>query len=82
MCIPFVILHYCLCEWVSKCALLGQGLYIQSKCTTIGDTICDAIDGYHSVRLSNSQCLHAEKHRVCKPGQETQAPGMFLKKQF
>ncbi|XP_016415314.1 tumor necrosis factor receptor superfamily member 5-like [Sinocyclocheilus rhinocerous] len=53
----------------------SQGLYIQSKCTTVRDTICDVLDGYHCVRLSDSECLHAEKHSVCKPGQETKTPG-------
>ncbi|XP_016350524.1 tumor necrosis factor receptor superfamily member 14-like [Sinocyclocheilus anshuiensis] len=53
----------------------SQGLYIQSKCTAVRDTICDVLDGYRCVRFSNSECLHAEKHRVCKPGQETKTPG-------
>ncbi|XP_050972466.1 tumor necrosis factor receptor superfamily member 14-like [Labeo rohita] len=53
----------------------SQGLYIQSKCTTITDTICDVLDGYHCIDFLNSQCRHAEKHRVCRPGKETKTPG-------
>lgn len=64
---------------VSKYAVLGQGLYIQSKCTKIRDTICDVLDGYHCIGYSNSQCRHAIKHSVCKPGQETKTPGIVSK---
>ncbi|KAF4110031.1 tumor necrosis factor receptor superfamily member 14-like [Onychostoma macrolepis] len=53
----------------------SQGLYIQSTCTTIKDTICDVLDGYYCIDYSNSQCHHAQKHSVCKPGQETKRPG-------
>ncbi|KTF74146.1 hypothetical protein cypCar_00012862, partial [Cyprinus carpio] len=53
----------------------SQGLYIQSKCTTIKDTMCDVLDGYHCIDYSDSQCRHAQKHSVCEPGQETKRPG-------
>ncbi|XP_067250874.1 si:ch211-261n11.8 isoform X2 [Chanodichthys erythropterus] len=53
----------------------SQGLYIQSKCTTVRDTICDVLDGYYCSDYSNSQCSRAVKHSVCKPGQETKTPG-------
>lgn len=71
-----VIFLYCLYKIVAKCALLGQGLYIQSKCSTIKNTICDVLDGYYCKDYSNSQCLHALKHSVCAPGQETKSPGI------
>ncbi|CAM4717187.1 unnamed protein product [Leuciscus chuanchicus] len=53
----------------------SHGLYIKSKCTTIRDTICDVLDGYHCIEDSNSQCHHAIKHSVCEPGQETKTLG-------
>uniref|UniRef100_A0A8C1PCE2 TNFR-Cys domain-containing protein n=1 Tax=Cyprinus carpio TaxID=7962 RepID=A0A8C1PCE2_CYPCA len=53
----------------------SQGLYIQRKCTTIQDTICAVLDGYYCIDFSNLQCSHAQKHSVCKPGQETKTPG-------
>ncbi|XP_048065003.1 tumor necrosis factor receptor superfamily member 14-like isoform X2 [Megalobrama amblycephala] len=53
----------------------NEGLYIQSKCTTIGDTICDVLDGYHCTEYSNLQCLRAVKHSVCRPGQKTKTLG-------
>ncbi|XP_065102931.1 tumor necrosis factor receptor superfamily member 5-like isoform X2 [Paramisgurnus dabryanus] len=53
----------------------SQGLYIQSLCNTIKDTICDVLDGYHCVDYSNSQCQLAQKHTVCNPGQEIKTPG-------
>nr|XP_055024506.1 tumor necrosis factor receptor superfamily member 14-like isoform X2 [Misgurnus anguillicaudatus] len=53
----------------------SQGLYIQSQCNTIKDTVCDVLEGYHCTDYSNGQCLLAQKHSVCKPGQETKAPG-------
>ncbi|ROL46077.1 Tumor necrosis factor receptor superfamily member 5 [Anabarilius grahami] len=53
----------------------NQGLYIQSKCTTIRDTICDVLDGYHCTEYSNLQCLRAVKHSVCRPGQKTKTLG-------
>uniref|UniRef100_A0A672NN29 Zgc:158862 n=1 Tax=Sinocyclocheilus grahami TaxID=75366 RepID=A0A672NN29_SINGR len=53
----------------------SQGFYIQRKCTTIQDTICGVLDGYYCIDYSNLQCSHAQKHSVCKPGQETKTPG-------
>nr|XP_055024933.1 tumor necrosis factor receptor superfamily member 14-like [Misgurnus anguillicaudatus] len=53
----------------------SQGLYIQSQCNTIKDTVCDVLDGYHCVDYSNSQCQLAQKHTVCNPGQEIKTPG-------
>ncbi|XP_048065431.1 tumor necrosis factor receptor superfamily member 14-like isoform X2 [Megalobrama amblycephala] len=53
----------------------SQGLYIQSKCTTTKDTICDVLEGYYCEVYSNSQCRHAKKHSVCKPGQEKKKEG-------
>lgn len=61
---------------VVKCAFLDQGIYIQSKCSTIKDTICDVLDGYHCVEYSNSQCRQALKHSVCEKGKETKTPGI------
>lgn len=52
-----------------------QGIYIQSQCNTMKDTICDVLEGYHCTNYSNSQCLLGQKHSLCKPGQETKAPG-------
>lgn len=58
-------------------AVLGQGLYIQSKCTKKKDTICDVLYGYYCIEEdSNSQCRYAVKHSVCKPGQETKTLGI------
>jgi len=63
-------------ESVANYAVLGQGLDIQSKCTKIRDTICEVLDGYYCIDYSNSQCSHAIKHSVCKPGQEIKTPGI------
>ncbi|XP_051760532.1 LOW QUALITY PROTEIN: tumor necrosis factor receptor superfamily member 14 [Ctenopharyngodon idella] len=65
-------LHTC---FPCKTCAESQGLYIQSKCSTIKNTICDVLDGYYCRDYSNSQCLHALKHSVCAPGQETKSPG-------
>ncbi|CAM4717133.1 unnamed protein product [Leuciscus chuanchicus] len=65
-------LHKC---FICRNCAQNQGIYIQSKCTTIKDTVCDVLDGYHCVEYSNSQCRHALKHSVCEPGQETKTPG-------
>ncbi len=62
--------------FIDICALLVQGLYIKRRCTTIQDTICDVLDGYHCIDYSNSQCRHAEKHSVCISGQETKKTGI------
>ncbi|XP_058646978.1 tumor necrosis factor receptor superfamily member 14-like, partial [Onychostoma macrolepis] len=67
-------LHKC---FTCRNCVESQGLYIQSKCTTIKDTFCDVLDGYYCIDYSNSQCRHAQKHSVCKPGQETKRP-LFL----
>ncbi|XP_050960502.1 tumor necrosis factor receptor superfamily member 14-like isoform X2 [Labeo rohita] len=53
----------------------SQGLYIQSTCSTIKDTVCDVLDGYYCIDYSKSQCHHAQKHTVCEPGQETKRSG-------
>ncbi|KAK2898507.1 hypothetical protein Q8A67_009925 [Cirrhinus molitorella] len=65
-------LHQC---FTCKHCAESQGLYVQSACTTISDAICDVLDGYHCIDYANSQCRHAEKHSVCRPGQETKTPG-------
>ncbi|XP_043102873.1 tumor necrosis factor receptor superfamily member 14-like [Puntigrus tetrazona] len=65
-------LHKC---FTCKHCAERQGLYIQHKCTTIQDTTCDVLDGYYCIDHSYSQCSHAEKHRVCRPGQETKTLG-------
>ncbi|XP_057212639.1 tumor necrosis factor receptor superfamily member 5-like isoform X2 [Triplophysa rosa] len=52
-----------------------NGLYIQSKCTTIQNSICDVLDGYHCIDNTSSECQHALKHSECKPGQESKTPG-------
>ncbi|KAA0714107.1 hypothetical protein E1301_Tti022795 [Triplophysa tibetana] len=57
--------------WILK----RKGLYIQSQCTTIKDTVCDVLDGYHCTDYINSQCQQALKHSVCEPGQEIKTPG-------
>ncbi|XP_051509183.1 tumor necrosis factor receptor superfamily member 14-like [Myxocyprinus asiaticus] len=49
----------------------SQGLYIQSKCTTIRNTICDVLDGYYCIEYHNSECIYTRNHSVCRPGQET-----------
>ncbi|XP_056629499.1 tumor necrosis factor receptor superfamily member 5 [Triplophysa dalaica] len=53
----------------------SKGLYIQSQCSTIKDTVCDVLDGYHCTDFTNSQCQHALKHSVCEPGEEIKTPG-------
>ncbi|XP_067268792.1 si:ch211-261n11.8 [Pseudorasbora parva] len=65
-------LHKCLA--CRNCAE-SQGLYILSKCTRKENTVCDVLDGYHCIDYSNTQCSHAQKHSVCKPGQEIKTPG-------
>ncbi|XP_026102119.1 tumor necrosis factor receptor superfamily member 14-like isoform X2 [Carassius auratus] len=65
-------LHRC---FTCKNCAKSQGLYIQSKCTTIKDTVCDVLDGYYCIDYSDSQCRRAQIHRVCRPGQETKTPG-------
>ncbi|XP_050973434.1 tumor necrosis factor receptor superfamily member 14-like isoform X2 [Labeo rohita] len=63
------------CKPCAPGTFISQGLYIQHKCSTIQDTVCDVIDGYYCIDYSNSQCSHAQKHSVCIPGQETKIPG-------
>ncbi|XP_059378888.1 tumor necrosis factor receptor superfamily member 14-like isoform X3 [Carassius carassius] len=63
------------CKSCTPGTFISQGLYIQHKCTTIQDTICDVLDGYYCIDYSNLQCSHAQKHSVCKPGQGTKTPG-------
>lgn len=79
----YFLLLFCTIAKLQKCCymcscLLDQGLYIQSKCTTISDTICDVLDGYHCTHFSDSQCSRALKHSVCAPGQETKTPGIVF----
>lgn len=65
-------LYKCLtCKNCSK----SKGIYILSPCNTIKDTVCDVLDGYYCVEYSNSQCQLAQKHSVCKQGNETKASG-------
>ncbi len=75
----FLYIYIYIYIYIDICALLVQGLYIKRKCTTIQDTICDVLDGYHCIDYSDSQCRHAEKHSVCISGQETKTPGIVSK---
>ncbi|XP_052460412.1 tumor necrosis factor receptor superfamily member 14-like isoform X6 [Carassius gibelio] len=63
------------CKPCTPGTFISQGLYIRHKCTTIQDTICGILDEYYCIDYSNLQCSHAQKHSVCKPGQETKTPG-------
>lgn len=76
----FYYLHdLCFCITGNILLFLGQGLYIQSKCTTIEDTTCDVLDGYYCREYSASrQCRLAQKHSVCKPGQGIKTQGNAL----
>ncbi|XP_051964587.1 tumor necrosis factor receptor superfamily member 14-like [Xyrauchen texanus] len=49
----------------------SHGLYTQSKCTTMTNSICDVLDGYYCIEYHNSECIYTLKHSVCKPGQGT-----------
>ncbi|KAF5884448.1 tumor necrosis factor receptor superfamily member 5-like isoform X1, partial [Clarias magur] len=60
-----------------QCKTCGraQGLSILQDCTTIQDTICEALDGYYCLDYKNRECIRAVEHSKCTPGQYIKTSG-------
>ncbi|CAK6981742.1 tumor necrosis factor receptor superfamily member 14-like [Scomber scombrus] len=50
----------------------GSGLRIKTSCTTTSDTVCEPLDGFYctdSDKDNKHNCIAAQKHTSCHPGQ-------------
>ncbi|XP_050973436.1 tumor necrosis factor receptor superfamily member 14-like [Labeo rohita] len=46
-----------------------QHLKVKKACTRSADTICEAQEGFHCIKLNKDSCALAAEHTECKPGQ-------------
>ncbi|XP_077471482.1 tumor necrosis factor receptor superfamily member 5-like isoform X2 [Stigmatopora argus] len=47
----------------------GFGLEVKRECTGISDALCKPLDGFFCLDTVAKSCLHAQKHKICQPGQ-------------
>ncbi|XP_071331154.1 tumor necrosis factor receptor superfamily member 14-like isoform X1 [Trachinotus anak] len=47
----------------------GSGLKTKSSCTPILNTVCEPLEGFYCIDTKENDCLAAEKHSTCGPGQ-------------
>uniref|UniRef100_A0A3P8TEY1 TNFR-Cys domain-containing protein n=1 Tax=Amphiprion percula TaxID=161767 RepID=A0A3P8TEY1_AMPPE len=47
----------------------GLGLKVKTSCTTTSDTVCEPLDGFYCIDPIGNNCVAAQKHRICHPGQ-------------
>ncbi|XP_077588464.1 tumor necrosis factor receptor superfamily member 14-like [Stigmatopora nigra] len=47
----------------------GSGLEVKRECTDISDTLCKPLDGFFCLDTFADSCRHAQKHKICQPGQ-------------
>uniref|UniRef100_A0AAQ5XXB4 TNFR-Cys domain-containing protein n=1 Tax=Amphiprion ocellaris TaxID=80972 RepID=A0AAQ5XXB4_AMPOC len=47
----------------------GLGLKVKTSCTTTSDAVCEPLDGFYCIDPRGNNCVAAQKHRICHPGQ-------------
>ncbi|XP_047425612.1 tumor necrosis factor receptor superfamily member 14-like isoform X3 [Mugil cephalus] len=53
----------------------GSGLKVKRSCTTISDTVCEPLEGFFCINIIKDQCVAAQKHKDCDPGQYIKEKG-------
>ncbi|XP_062283803.1 tumor necrosis factor receptor superfamily member 14-like [Scomber scombrus] len=56
----------------------GSGLRIKTSCTTLSNTVCEPLDGFYctdSDKDNKHNCIAAQKHKSCEPGQYIRLKG-------
>ncbi|XP_041097630.1 tumor necrosis factor receptor superfamily member 5-like [Polyodon spathula] len=64
------------CQNCSQC-LSEKGLYTTQDCRSTSDTVCDCLEGYHCLNMTEKGCSHCEKHSACQPGYFIKRPGTY-----
>ncbi|XP_051805594.1 tumor necrosis factor receptor superfamily member 14-like isoform X6 [Acanthochromis polyacanthus] len=47
----------------------GLGLKVKTSCTTTSDAVCERLEGFYCTDQIGNNCVEAQKHRICQPGQ-------------
>uniref|UniRef100_A0A671XEB3 TNFR-Cys domain-containing protein n=1 Tax=Sparus aurata TaxID=8175 RepID=A0A671XEB3_SPAAU len=47
----------------------GSNLKISLSCTTTSDTVCEPLEGFFCLDSTENDCMAAQEHTRCKPGQ-------------
>uniref|UniRef100_A0A3Q1F588 TNFR-Cys domain-containing protein n=1 Tax=Acanthochromis polyacanthus TaxID=80966 RepID=A0A3Q1F588_9TELE len=47
----------------------GLGLKVKTSCTTTSNTVCEPLEGFYCTDRIGNNCVAAQKHRICHPGQ-------------
>ncbi|XP_028439691.1 tumor necrosis factor receptor superfamily member 5-like isoform X2 [Perca flavescens] len=66
------------CFVCSRCDS-GSGLKIKRPCTTISDTVCEPLEGFYCRHAVEDNCVEAQKHSICQPGQYILQKGTALR---
>ncbi|KAL6459118.1 hypothetical protein MHYP_G00325900 [Metynnis hypsauchen] len=57
----------------------GQGLRVKTPCTRSSNTVCEPLDGHYCTYQQRSNCMLAQKHTNCSPGQYIKHKGTAFK---
>ncbi|XP_054868859.1 tumor necrosis factor receptor superfamily member 14-like isoform X2 [Amphiprion ocellaris] len=57
------------CFDCTNCDAEGLGLKVKTSCTTTSDAVCEPLDGFYCIDPRGNNCVAAQKHRICHPGQ-------------
>ncbi|XP_051805588.1 tumor necrosis factor receptor superfamily member 14-like isoform X2 [Acanthochromis polyacanthus] len=47
----------------------GLGLKVKTSCTTTSNTVCEPLEGFYCTDRIGNNCVAAQKHTICQPGQ-------------
>ncbi|KAF1390930.1 hypothetical protein PFLUV_G00063220 [Perca fluviatilis] len=57
----------------------GSGLKLKRPCTTTSDTVCEALEGFYCTNAIEDNCVKAQNHSSCQPGQYILQNGTALR---
>ncbi|XP_048474841.1 tumor necrosis factor receptor superfamily member 14-like isoform X2 [Rhincodon typus] len=60
-----------------SCRPCGEGTFPIVACTSIRDTICDCLEGFHCESITVDGCEQCSKHSTCPPGEEVVSKGAY-----
>ncbi|XP_039656621.1 tumor necrosis factor receptor superfamily member 14-like [Perca fluviatilis] len=55
------------------------GLKMKTACTTTSDTVCEPLEGFYCLYPIEDDCVEAQKHSSCQPGQYISQKGTALR---
>ncbi|KAF1378099.1 hypothetical protein PFLUV_G00186420 [Perca fluviatilis] len=57
----------------------GSGVKIKTACTATSDTVCEPLEGFYCTNAIKDDCVEAQKHSSCQPGQYISQKGTALR---